>query len=119
MSVLSVGGLRRDQILELCSRQRLRTAVLFEYMFLMTKRLGFEYTQALQLISEKARASNAKSLLLRFAASVSSGESERDFGVQEAKLEAERYSNVYERSIENLRKWTDAYAEVDPISWTE
>ncbi len=112
MSVLSMGGLRRDQILERCSQQRFKTAVFFEYIFILTKRLGFEYTHALQLLSERARASNVKSLLLRFAASVSSGESEMDFGIQEARVETERYTNVYERGIENLRKWTDAYAAI-------
>ena len=110
MSVLSMGGLPRDQVLEHSSRQRFKTAVFFEYIYLLAKRMGLEYTQAFQLVSEKARASSVKSLLLRFAASISSGESEREFVAQEAKIEAERYANEYERSVENLRKWTDAYA---------
>ncbi len=64
------------------------------------------------MVSEKAKASNIKSLLLRFAASISSGESEAEFVVQETRTEGERYKNEYERSVENLRKWTDAYAAV-------
>ena len=112
MSVLSMGDLPRDQVLDRCSRQPLKTAIFFDYAYILTKRLGFEYTQALQMLSEKAKASSVKSLLLRFAAAVSSGESEREFGAQEAKIEAERYTNVYERSVENLRKWTDAYAAI-------
>ena len=112
MSVLSMGGLPRDQVLEQCGRQRFKTAVFFEYIHLLAKRMGLEYTQAFQLVSQKARASSIKSLLLRFAASISSGESEREFIAQEAKVEAERYSNEYERSVENLRKWTDAYAAI-------
>ena len=79
---------------------------------MLAKQLGFEYTRAFQLVAEKARASNVKSLLLRFAASISSDESERDFIVQEAKTEGERYAGEYERSVENLRKWTDAYAAI-------
>ena len=112
MSVLSMGGLPRDQVLEHCGRQRFKTAVFFEYIHLLAKRMGMEYTQAFQLVSEKARASNIKSLLLRFAASISSGESEREFIAQEAKIESERYANEYDRSVENLRKWTDAYAAI-------
>ena len=73
MAVLAIGSLSRDQILEQCSRQRLATSVYFEYIFLLADRLGFEYTKAFQLVAEKARASNVKSLLLRFAASISSG----------------------------------------------
>lgn len=78
----------------------------------MAKRVGMEYTRAFQLAAEKAGASSIKSLLLRFAASISSGESEREFVIQEAEIEGERYGNEYERGVENLRKWTDAYAAI-------
>ncbi len=112
MSVLSLGSLPRDQVLEHCARQRFKTAVFFEFIYLMAKRVGMEYTRAFQLAAEKARASSIKSLLLRFAASISSGESEREFVIQEAHTEGERYGNEYERGLENLRKWTDAYAAI-------
>ena len=100
MSVLSMGDLPRDQVLEHSGRQRFKTAVFFEYIYLLAKRMGLEYTQAFQLVSEKARATNVKSLLLRFAASISSGESEREFIAQEAKVQAEQYGNEYDRSVE-------------------
>ena len=112
MSVLSIGNLPRDQVLEECGRQQSKTSVFFEFVHRLVKRLGMEYTQAFQLVSEKAKPDSIKSLLLRFSASISSGESEKEFIVQEAKAEGERYSNEYERSIENLRKWTDAYAAI-------
>ena len=101
MAVLAIGHLPREQILERCSRQALKTAVFFEYAYLLASRLGFEYTQAFHMVSEHAKASNIKSLLLRFAASISSGESEREFIAQEATTEGERYANEYERGIEN------------------
>ena len=112
MSVLAAGGLSRDRVIEHCSRQRYVTAVFFEYIFILVKGMGIGYAQAFQLVSAKARASNIKSLLLRFAASLSSGESEREFIIQEASVEAKRYANEYERGVENLRKWTDAYAAI-------
>ena len=112
MSVLSIGGLPREQVLENCGKQQFKTAVFFRYVHLLANRVGLEYTRAFQLVSDKARASSVKSLLLRFAASISSGESEGGFIEQEMKLEAERYGNEYQRSVENLRKWTDAYAAV-------
>ena len=112
MSVLSLGSLPRDQVLEHCARQHFKTAVFFDFIYVMAKRVGMEYTHAFQLAAEKARASSVKSLLLRFAASISSGESEREFVIQEAQTEGERYGNEYERGVENLRKWTDAYAAI-------
>ena len=77
MSVLSTGGLSRDRVIEHCSQQRYVTAVFFEYVFLLVQWLGLVYAQAFPLVSGKARASTIKSLFLRFAASLSSGESER------------------------------------------
>ena len=112
MSVLSIGGLPREQVLANCGKQQFKTAVFFRYVHLLANRVGLEYTRAFQLVSDKARASSVKSLLLRFAASISSGESEGGFIEQEMKLEAERYGNEYQRSVENPRKWTDAYAAV-------
>ena len=112
MSVLSIGNLPRDYVLEQCGRQDSRTSVFFEYVHRLVKRLGMEYTSAFQLVSERAKPESVKSLLLRFSASISSGESEHDFIIQEAKAEGERYSNEYDRSVENLRKWTDAYAAI-------
>ena len=112
MSVLTMGDLPRDQVLDHCSRQPFKTAVFFEYIYLLAQRMGFEYTQAFQLVSEKAKASNVKSLLLRFAAAISSGESEKEFVAEETRVEGERYANEYERAVENLRKWTDAFAAI-------
>ena len=112
MSVLSIGNLPRHRILERCGQQGLKTAVFFSYVVQLAERMGIEYTKAFQMVSERAKATNIKSLLLRFAASISSGESESEFVCQEAQTEAERYSNQYERGIENLRKWTDAYSAI-------
>ncbi len=112
MAVLAIGSLPRDRILEQCARQNSKTSVYFHYILRLVKRVGMEYTRAFQLVAQRAGADNVKSLLLRFAASISSGESEQDFIVQETKAEGERYAALYDRSVENLRKWTDAYAAI-------
>lgn len=88
----------------------LKTSVVFEQVHLLAQRLGVEYTRALQLAAAKTRASSLKSLLLRFASSIASGESEHFFIREESRIEAGRYANEYARSIENLKRWTDAYA---------
>ena len=95
MSILVRGGVGRDRLLEYCSRQRYETSVFFEHIGLMARSLGIEYTRAFQEVSRKAKASRVKSLLLRFSASISSGSSEVDFILQEARSESENYSNDY------------------------
>ncbi len=112
MAVLTLGTLPRNQVMDSVSKLNLQTAVVFEDIQLMAQRLGYEYTRAFQLVSEKVHSTGLKSLLLRFAAAISSGESEKEFVAQEAASEGERYANEYERSVENLRKWTDAYAAI-------
>ena len=76
------------------------------------KTAGFEYGEAFKIVANKAKASVISSLFLRFSAALSSGESEKDFIIQEADIAMERYKNDYERSVENLRKWTDAYSAI-------
>lgn len=112
MSVLTIGGLSRDKIMELSSAQALRTSVFFDYVVGLVKTAGFEYGEAFKIVASKARASVISSLFLRFSAALSSGESEKDFIIQEADIAMERYKNDYERSVENLRKWTDAYSAI-------
>ena len=87
MSVLAIGGLPRSQILQGAATQPYKVSVFFEYVFLLAKRIGFEYTLAFEMVANRAKASNVRSLLLRFSAAISSGESERDFIIQESTLE--------------------------------
>ena len=111
MASLASADLPREKLLERVGQQPgMSTSVVFEQTSLLAARLGVEYTRALQLVAAKVRASTLKSLLLRFASTIASGESEHVFIREESRLEAGRYANAYARSIENLKKWTDAYA---------
>jgi flagellar protein FlaJ len=112
MLVLSIGGLQRDRVLESCGELKLRTAVFFEFIYVLANRVGLEYSEAFRLVAGRAGASRVKSLLLRFAAALGSGESEQEFILEETRLEGDRYGNEYERSVENLRKWSDAYSAI-------
>ena len=110
MSVLSIGGLPRDRLLDNTGKQGLQTGIFFEYIHTLATRVGMEYSEAFRLVAERARATSIQRLLLRFAAALGAGEAERDFIEEETRLEGQRYGNQYERSVENLRKWTDAYS---------
>ena len=112
MLVLSIGGLQRDRVLESCGELKLRTAVFFEFIYVLANSVGLEYSEAFRLVADRAGASRVKSLLLRFAAALGSGESEQEFIEEETRLEGNRYRDEYERSVENLRKWSDAYSAI-------
>ena len=110
MAALATGGPDRDTILEWAIGQNFKTGTFFRQVYLLSKRLGFEYTRAFRMVSAKAGATSVKNLLLRFAGAIASGVSEADFLVEEAKVEREQYINAYHRSLETLAKWGDAYA---------
>ena len=112
MSILSLSGIPRDRIFQSSGHLALGTGTFFYHVYKLVKSAGMEYSQALKLVAGLARASSIKSLFLRFSAAISSGESERDFVVQERESSAERYRNEYDRNVENLKKWTDAYAAI-------
>ena len=105
-----MGEPSRDLIMAKVLEQQFATGVFFRQVYLMTKRMGFEYSRAFRLVAKKAKAENIKNLLLRFAGAINSGVSEVDFLLEEAKVEAESYNSTYLRSIETLSKWADAYA---------
>ena len=52
---------------------------------------------------------NMRSLLLRFASALSSGEGEAPFLAREMEVQLELYGKAYERDLETLQRWTDAY----------
>ena len=110
MAALATGGSDRDTILEWSIKQDFKTGTFFRRVYLLSKRLGFEYTRAFRMVAAKAGASSVKNLLLRFAGAISSGVSEADFLVEEARVERDLYINAYHRSLETLAKWGDAYA---------
>jgi len=110
MAAVSAGEPSRDLIMAKVLEQEFKTGIFFRQVYLMTKRMGFEYSRAFRLVARKARAENIKNLLLRFAGAINSGVSEVDFLLEEAKVEAEAYNSTYLRSIETLSKWADAYA---------
>ena len=77
MAIMSSGGAERDVILEWTMRQPYVTVVYFRQVYLLSKRLGFEYSRAFRLVARRAKAMSMKNLLLRFAGAISSGVSDR------------------------------------------
>ena len=110
MAALATGGPSRDLIFQRAIEQKFKTGLYFRQVYLLTKRMGFEYVRAFRMVSKKAGAPSIKNLLLRFAGAITAGMSEADFLFAEARAERERYINGYYRSLETLTKWGDAYA---------
>ena len=110
MAALADGNPSRDILLRMTISQNYQTGIYFRQVYLLAKRMGFEYTRAFRMVARKAGASTVKNHLLRFAGAITAGVSESEFLAQEARVEREMYINNYYRSLEALAKWGDAYA---------
>ena len=110
MSSIAAAGISRSQIFEFASQLPCSSARYFKEVHLLAKQMRYDYAVACRTVGEATEVESVKSLLLRLASSMGSGEAEADFFAQEAKVQAEAFKNEYERGVESLRKWTEAYA---------
>lgn len=109
MSAISTAGIQRSQIFQRAAELRCVSASYFQQVHLLAKNLNYDYSEACRLVGESAKEEEVRSLLLRLSGSLSSGESEDDFLAREAKVQVGVYTNKYERDLQSLKSWTDAY----------
>jgi len=110
MSSIAAAGIPRSQIFGFASELSCSSSRYFAEVHLLAKQMRYDYAVACRLVGESTEEDAAKSLLLRLASSLNSGEAEAEFLEQEAKTQAEAFKNEYERGVESLRKWTEGYA---------
>jgi flagellar protein FlaJ len=110
MSSIAAAGIPRSQIFEFASQLQCSSSRYFAEIHLLAKKMRYDYAVACRMVGEATKVESVKSLLLRLSSSMGSGEPESDFLAQEASIQAEAFKNEYERGVESLRKWTEAYA---------
>src|SRR6478672_433244 len=109
MAAVSTAGISRDKLFEGTSNLDYSTSKYFRRVHRVAQRLGYDYSKACEVVSEQARVEVIENLLLHFATALSAGESEEEFLARETEVQLDVYGNRYERDMESLRKWTDAY----------
>lgn len=109
MSALATANVGREQLFQKTAELGYTTSGYFHRVHLVAQRLNYDYARACQLVADATESEEVRSLLLRFSASLSSGEAESVFLARETEVQLEQYSRKYERDLESLRKWTDAY----------
>ncbi len=110
MAAVSSTGIPRDEIFARAAALPSTAAMYFREVENLVNSLRYRYSEACQIVGERAKEPEIKSLLMRMASFLASGEPERVFMGHEAKIQADAYQNVYEGSLETLKKWTDAFA---------
>lgn len=116
MSAVAGSGISRSRIFELGSSLPRIPADYFKRVHLLAQKLGYDYASACTKVGLAIKSDAMISLLLRLGNALTSGQPEADFLVEEAAVQGEAYEKEYERDLESLTKWTDAYAAVSVSS---
>ena len=109
MSSISSSGVSRSELFDYASRLPYSTSAYFRRIYLLATKLNIDYAEGCRLVAERTSVPEIKSHLLRLAGSLSSGEDESEFLMREAEHIANVYQNQYDRDVESLKKWADAY----------
>jgi flagellar protein FlaJ len=109
MSAVATSGIARDKLFEGTSELDYSTSKYFRRVHRVAQRLNYDYSQACEAVADQVKVDSVQNLLLHFATALSAGESESEFLERETEVQLELYGKKYERDIESLRKWTDAY----------
>ena len=110
MSAVAAAGVTRAKIMSMAATIPTTTAHYFEDVDRIATSMNFQYAEACRIVGQKAQEEEVRGFFLRFASALNTGESESDFMAAEAAIQADAYGNVYERALETLKKWTDAFS---------
>ncbi len=109
MAAISTSKLPRHIIFEFASRLPYMSSRHIKEVTFMAHQLNYDFPEACRTIGQRAKEPEIRTLLLRMSNSFASGEDEGEFLAREAFVAGETYTEQYQRSIESLKKWTDAY----------
>jgi flagellar protein FlaJ len=109
MSAVATSGISRDRLFEGTAGLDYSTSRFFRQVHLVAQRLNYDYSRACEMVAETTGPDSVQNLLLHFATALSAGEPEDKFLARETENQLEIYGKKYERDMESLRKWTDAY----------
>jgi archaeal flagellar protein FlaJ len=110
MNSIATANISRDEIFKRVSeREEFVCSKYMKQVYLLAKNWNYEYSVACNVIAGRVANRRLKDLLLRLSNAMAAGEPEKKFLENEWLTMMVIYKNEYERSLESLKKWTDAY----------
>ncbi len=110
MNSIATANISRDEIFRKVSERK--EFVCSKYMkevYLLATNWNYEYSVACNIVGNRVANKRLKDLLLRLSNAMAAGEPEKKFLENEWHTMMVIYKSEYERSLESLKKWTDAY----------
>ena len=112
MSAMASAGISRSKTFEIAALSKCSASPYFEAVNTLVDEFRYDYPDACHIVAPKAKSENIRSFLLRMADAMRSGEPLDDFLSREAKVQGDDYRNEYERNLENLKQWTNAFSSI-------
>ncbi|MFN8528035.1 MAG: type II secretion system F family protein [Anaerolineae bacterium] len=112
LSAMSSAGVSRSKLFELAAEVESPTAVYFAAINTLVVEFRYDYAEACRAIGVQSKSENLRSFLLRWSDALRSGEPMADFLTREAEVQALDYQNKYERDLESLKQWTNAFSSI-------
>jgi len=112
MAAISSSGIKRSQIFQTAAELPYSSSSYFKEVNFLVHQLSYDYPEACRVVGERTKESAPRAILLRMAGTLSMGEPEQVFLAREAFVQGETYSNAYERNLQALKTWTDAYVSL-------
>ncbi|NJL95754.1 MAG: hypothetical protein HC915_19495, partial [Anaerolineae bacterium] len=112
LSAMASAGITRSKTFELAAQANSSAAEYFVAVNRLVKEFRFDYAEACRRVGNQAKSDNMKSFLLRLSDALTSGEPLAEFLAREAHVQGEDYENHYERNVESLKQWSNAFTSI-------
>ncbi len=112
MSATAAAGITRGRVFQLARQLPCSPSHYFKQIDQLATNLRYNYPDAVRLAGEHAPTEDVRTFLLRLSDALRSGEPLPGFLAREAEVQGENYFNDYERRLESLKKWNDAYTAI-------
>ena len=109
MAAIATSGISRSGLFAHASNLPYTAARHFKRVDFVAKAFNHDYAEACNIVGQATNEPDVKELLLRLSGALSSGEDVAGFLEREAAVVSESYENGYERKLDTLTKWSDAY----------
>lgn len=112
MSAMASAGITRAKTFELAAQSSVSAAAYFTAVNTLVDEFRYDYAEACRRVGTQARSENIRSFLLRLSDALRSGEPLAEFLVREAEVMGQDYENQYDRNLESLKQWSNAFSSI-------
>jgi len=113
LAAVATAHVNRAQLFQTAASLGYRASPFFGQVLALVRGLSYDFAHACHRVSSMASEETIRAILLRFGNSLASGEPEAAFLQRELRVLTDDYINEYERDLESLRKWTDAFVALE------